>query len=113
MGRLPLHGPPTDRQRRITGQRGAAEGTEWVVRPLPRHGLLPSVLRAQRSGRSPSGPRGAVTRALILDVLMLTVTGGRERTPAQPAELFGAAGFRLTKVIPTGGPLHLVEATAI
>jgi hypothetical protein len=52
-------------------------------------------------------------RALTLDVIMLTVTGGRERTPEQLAELFRAAGFRLSAVVPTRGPLHLVEGTAV
>jgi O-methyltransferase domain len=49
-------------------------------------------------------------RGRILDVLMLTVTGGRERTPSQFATLLESAGLTLVKVIDTDGPLKIVEA---
>ena len=51
-------------------------------------------------------------RAQILDVIMLYVTGGRERTASQFRELFERAGFRYDDVIETPGPLRIVEATA-
>lgn len=46
--------------------------------------------------------------ATILDIVMLTVTGGRQRTSAEYAALFKASGFELTRVIPTEGSVHIV-----
>lgn len=48
-----------------------------------------------------------------LDVIMLCVTGGRERTAKQLGELFDSAGFRLSNVLETRGPLRIVEAIAV
>jgi hypothetical protein len=41
---------------------------------------------------------------------MLVVTGGVERTEAQYATMFSAAGLRLTRVIPTAQPISILEA---
>lgn len=51
-------------------------------------------------------------RGRTLDVIMLAVTGGRERTMRQLNALFRDAGFSPTRVIDTGGPLRIAEATA-
>jgi hypothetical protein len=48
-----------------------------------------------------------------LDLIMLAVTGGRERTRAQFAELLERAGFRLERVLPTRSEYSLVEASAV
>jgi hypothetical protein len=48
--------------------------------------------------------------ACTLDVIMLTLTGGRERTVAQLSNLFDHAGFALTGVIDTPSSMHIVEA---
>ena len=48
--------------------------------------------------------------ARTLDIIMLALTGGRERTPTEYASLFERAGFDFTRVIPTGGGVQLVEA---
>jgi len=48
----------------------------------------------------------------VLDIAMLVVTGGRERTEAEYRELFDAAGFRLTRVLPTPSLMSVVEAVA-
>ena len=45
-----------------------------------------------------------------IDVVMLAVTGGLERTEAQYASLFDAAGLRLERVIQTRGPISILEA---
>lgn len=45
-----------------------------------------------------------------LDLVMLTVPGGRERTEAEYGQLFEQAGLRLTRVIPTASPVSIVEA---
>jgi SAM-dependent methyltransferase len=46
-----------------------------------------------------------------VDVVMLAVTGGLERTQAQYASLFDAAGLQLERVIPTQGPISILEAS--
>ena len=47
-----------------------------------------------------------------LDIIMLAVTGGRERTRTQHAALLSAAGFELTRVLPTASQYSIVEAVA-
>lgn len=49
----------------------------------------------------------------LLDLQMLVVTGGRERTETQFRELLAAAGFRVTNVIQTAAPECVIEAAAI
>lgn len=49
--------------------------------------------------------------AKALDVNMLVMTGGRERTVEEHRALLAAAGFRFERVIPTTSPYSLVEAT--
>ncbi|MCA1439981.1 ubiquinone/menaquinone biosynthesis protein [Ensifer sp. IC4062] len=46
-----------------------------------------------------------------IDVVMLAITGGLERTEAQYASLFKAAGLQLERVIQTKGPISLLEAS--
>ena len=48
--------------------------------------------------------------SLTIDVIMLAVTGGRERTDAELGTLLDAAGLRLTRVIDTPGRLRIAEA---
>jgi len=49
-------------------------------------------------------------RGHTLDVIMLAITGGRERTGDEFAQLLQNAGFTSSTVIETGGPLRIVEA---
>ncbi len=44
-----------------------------------------------------------------LDLNMLVLTKGRERTEEQYRTLFEAAGFRLSRVVPTGSELSIIE----
>lgn len=46
--------------------------------------------------------------AKVLDVVMLTLTGGRERTRSAFESLFTAGGFRLERVVPTTGPISVL-----
>lgn len=48
----------------------------------------------------------------LLDLEMLVVATGRERTAYEYVELLHTAGFRCTRVIPTVGPMSIVEAEA-
>lgn len=46
----------------------------------------------------------------FIDLNMLVMTGGKERTEKEFAELLSAAGFRLLRVIPTELPTSIVES---
>jgi hypothetical protein len=46
---------------------------------------------------------------LLMDITMLLQLGSRERTETEWHDLLAVAGFRLTRVIPTAGPLSLIE----
>jgi hypothetical protein len=48
--------------------------------------------------------------AQLLDLNMLVMTGGQERTVIEYEALLAQAGFRLTRIIPTGTPFHVLEA---
>ena len=56
------------------------------------------------AGNEPSQIKG-------IDVVMLAVTGGQERTEAHYAELFKAAGLRFERVINTQAPISILEAS--
>lgn len=43
---------------------------------------------------------------------VLVVFGGRDRTEAEYRGLLAAAGFRLTRVVPTTRPMSVIEAVA-
>jgi C-methyltransferase len=47
-----------------------------------------------------------------LDMIMLTITGGRERTSAELGSLLASAGLRIVATHDTPGPLRIVEAVA-
>jgi hypothetical protein len=50
-----------------------------------------------------------------LDLSIMALTPGRERTEEEFAALFDASGLRLTRVIPTGHPstLSLIEGERV
>ncbi|THK35328.1 ubiquinone/menaquinone biosynthesis protein [Ensifer sp. MPMI2T] len=79
------------------------------------------VLRNCRKAMQPNG-RVLVAETLVppgdepnlikeIDVVMLAITGGLERTEAQYASLFDAAGLQLERVIQTRGPISILEAS--
>lgn len=49
----------------------------------------------------------------LMDLNMLAMTGGKERTPSEYAELFEQTGFKLTNVIYMPSPLQIVEAVRV
>ncbi len=57
----------------------------------------------------PENDVGAPMGAL-LDLNMLIMLGGKERTPAEYAALFEKAGLKLTRVVPTQAPSAIIEA---
>lgn len=56
---------------------------------------------------------GVDARSQTLDVLMLDVTGGRERTSSQLGALLRAANFRRTRTLDTAGPMRVIEGVAV
>jgi len=46
----------------------------------------------------------------LLDLNMLVMTGGRERTQSEFCALLNTAGYELTKVVPTLAPQSVIEA---
>jgi O-methyltransferase domain len=79
-----------------------------------------AILRHCRQAIGPSGkllvvellvpPPNAPGFAHWADLEMLVMTpGGRERTEPEYAALLAAAGFRLTRTIPTQSPFGIVE----
>lgn len=81
------------------------------------------ILRAVRAAATPQS-RVLIIETLVteaagphfgktLDIIMLAVTGGRERTRSQFAALLATTGFRLERVLPTASQYSIVEATPV
>jgi hypothetical protein len=81
--------------------------------------ILATVRRA-----APPGARVLIVETLVsespgphfgkqLDIIMLAVTGGRERTRSEYERLLGVTGFRVQRVIPTPSQYSVVEAVAV
>lgn len=82
-----------------------------------------TVLRRCREVMVP-GDRVLVVEAVIphgndpsfakwLDLTMLTITGGRERSAAEYGELFAAADLRLTRVVSTSSEASILEGVPV
>ena len=56
-------------------------------------------------------PDNRPSPAQAMDLNMLVLLGGQERTEEQFARLFAAAGFELERVIPTHSPFSVLEAS--
>jgi len=57
-------------------------------------------------------PGNAPDLGKLIDLEMLLMPGGRERTEEEFRALFARAGFELTRVVPTKSPLSVLEATS-
>lgn len=73
---------------------------------IPEHGKLLLVESIIPPGNEPSP-------AKFIDVIMLLMTGGRERTEEEYRSLLRSNGFELTRVIPTPSLLSIIEAVKI
>lgn len=56
---------------------------------------------------------GAASFSKLLDLNMLVMTGGRERTKDEFSRLLDAAGLRISRIIPTMAPQSMIEARPI
>jgi hypothetical protein len=55
-------------------------------------------------------PGNAPSAGKWLDLEMLLIPGGKERTEEEYRALFAGAGFRVTKFVPTKSPMFVIEA---
>jgi O-methyltransferase domain len=55
-------------------------------------------------------PGNAPDFGKVIDLEMMVMPGGRERTADEFRGLFAQAGFAMTRVVPTASPLSIVEA---
>jgi hypothetical protein len=51
--------------------------------------------------------------AKVLDLEMMVIPSGKERTEAEYAALFAGAGWKLTRVVPTKSPASVIEAVPV
>jgi cyclopropane fatty-acyl-phospholipid synthase-like methyltransferase len=49
----------------------------------------------------------------FIDLNMLVMTGGKERTEAEFRELYEASGFQLTRIVPTESPFSVIEGRRV
>jgi hypothetical protein len=73
-----------------------------VRRAIGRDGRLLLV-----EGIVPPGNDASFTK--LLDLNMLVLPGGKERTEAEYRQLYEAAGFRLTAIVPTRAEVSVIE----
>jgi hypothetical protein len=81
------------------------------------------ILKNCRSAMTPNSKLLLIERVLkpsnqpdpgrFMDLQMLVASGGRERSEADYTALLREAGFSLMRVIPTEGPLSIVESQAL
>jgi hypothetical protein len=72
-------------------------------RAVPANGALLLVERGLSDANRPSAGK-------LSDLIMLVLTGGKERTAEEYRVLLANGGFRLNKVIPTEGEFAIIEA---
>jgi hypothetical protein len=80
------------------GDQEAAQILRAILRVAPAHAKLLVIESLIPDGPEPSW-------AKVLDVLMLTVLTGRQRTEREYEDLLGAADFRLERVITHAGQM--------
>ena len=77
-----------------------------IHKAQPAHGKVLLVEMVVPPGNEPSF-------AKLLDMEMLIMAGGRERTEAEFAAIFDAAGYRLSRIVPTPSPTSIIEAVKV
>jgi O-methyltransferase domain len=82
-----------------------------------------TILRNCRKAVNPGGklllvelviaPGNAADFAKVIDLEMLAIASGQERTEVEYRQLLAGAGWRLTRVIPTKSPTQIIEAEPV
>lgn len=72
-------------------------------RAVPHDGVLLIAERMVAEGNLPS-------QGKIADIVMMVMTGGKERTIEEYRELLAGTGFRLNRVIPAAGDWNIIES---
>jgi hypothetical protein len=75
-------------------------------RALPEGGKLILIEAVVPAGTEPHFSK-------FIDLNMLVMTGGRERTEEEFRGLYEAAGFRLTRIVPTESPFSVIEGVRV
>jgi cyclopropane fatty-acyl-phospholipid synthase-like methyltransferase len=75
-------------------------------RALPENGKLILVEAVVPAGNEPHFSK-------FIDLNMLVMTGGRERTEDEFRKLYEAAGFRLDRIVPTESPFSVIEGLKV
>lgn len=103
---------------------GDAYVLKHIVHDWPEHQVL-EILRNIRAAVEPGGTllliemvipedeRNAHHSGKLVDLWLMLLVGGKERTATQYRELVAQAGFRLERVVETGTAVSIVEAVAI
>lgn len=87
---------------------------DWHDEPATR--ILRNIHRAQPEGGKVLLIEGVVPPgngpdfSKLIDMEMLALANGRERTSDEFAALFDAGGYRLTRIVATGAPCAIIEA---
>ena len=93
------------RQRHIIHDWDDAKSTtilKNIARVIPSSGRLLVVEGVIPPGNDPCFGK-------LLDLTMLTIPGGKERTESEYRELFRAGGFDLTRIVPTAAEVSVIE----
>jgi hypothetical protein len=98
---------------------GGAYILKHIVHDWPESKAL-DILKNVRNAISPEGtllliefvlPEGNAQHiGKLVDLWLLLLVGGKERTAAQYAGLLASAGFRLARVVPTASQVSIIEA---
>lgn len=124
---VPAHA--NDRYRAIAGNffNGLPKGADvcllkWILHDWDDTAAI-DILRSCRSSMRPSGKVLVIEHVVgatnsnpdgkLMDLSMMVLTGGRERTAEEFSALFEKAGLRLSAIVPTIAPLSVIEASVI
>lgn len=98
---------------------GDAYILKHIVHDWPEPKVL-EILKNVREAISPDGrlliiemvppPGNGQHPGKLVDLWLMLLVGGRERTAAQYADLFAGVGFKLERVVPTAASISIVEA---
>ena len=93
--------------RSVLHELGDAESVEVLIRCREAAGLSGRVIVVERV--LPDQPGEGDLEALLTDLNMMVMAGGRERTAFEFERLLAQAGLRIRRIIPTGTQYSIIE----